>query len=270
MNDEIQTIIKNAIFNLIDNTTSKEKFDLISKKHINKIHFIPIKYRILGGLLQSLNIQFGNYIEVLFKLLTENEKHLKLYDDISGFKNILLKYSNETDNVIDNYITACQNPENKDNLLDRFEDLINTIIINEKNNQASTMIESKHDIDLIFKDLRTDIIYYIEIKYNDDHDTGKFIDINRKFIKTYAGIINKFGIYDKTKLKPILYYFNNKIMKGNIYLPESYYILRGNGLFKSLFTITYEEIDYELKRISNDDEILKLFDDLYNKIRYDI
>ena len=35
------------------------------------------------------------------------------------------------------------------------------------------MIQVKHDIDLVFKDRKTGIIYYVEIKYNDDHDTGK-------------------------------------------------------------------------------------------------
>lgn len=87
-------------------------------------------------------------------------------------------------------------------------------------------IKSSHDIDLLFKDKKDNKIYYVEIKYNDDHDTGKFIDINRKFLKTYCYLLNEeLGV--NTEIIPILFYFNNKIMKGNIYLPEKEVIYRG-------------------------------------------
>ena len=73
-----------------------------------------------------------------------------------------------------------------------------------------TQLKFDHDIDLIFRDKTTGVYYYLEIKYNDDHDTGKFVDINRKFIKTYAYLVNELKITNSNQLVPILFFFNNK------------------------------------------------------------
>jgi hypothetical protein len=59
-------------------------------------------------------------------------------------------------------------------------------------------IKFKHDIDLLFKDSATGKIYYLECKYNDDYDTSKFVDINRKFIKTYAYLAKELNITDSS------------------------------------------------------------------------
>ncbi len=58
------------------------------------------------------------------------------------------------------------------------------------------------------------------MKYNDDHDTGKYEDINRKFLKSYIGICNILKIYDRKIFKPILYYLTQKKLKCNIYIPK--------------------------------------------------
>ena len=66
MSDQkIKALIKESVLKLINNTISDKKIKKIVSKHEVKTHFVPMKYRILGGLLQSLNIQFGNFIEVL-------------------------------------------------------------------------------------------------------------------------------------------------------------------------------------------------------------
>lgn len=57
-------------------------------------------------------------------------------------------------------------------------------------------------------------------------------------------------------------------MKGNIYVPEENNIYRGAKLFKEFFTLDYGELDAYLKNISEDEDIIKIFDDLYKKIRY--
>lgn len=58
-----------------------------------------------------------------------------------------------------------------------------------------------------------------------------------------------------------------KRMKGNIYVPEQEYIYRGNKLFDEFFTINYLDLDNIMKNIGNDEEIIKLFDQLYIDIR---
>lgn len=129
------------------------------------------------------------------------------------------------------------------------------------------LITAKHDVDVLFQN-KNGVYYYVELKYNDDHDTGKFVDINRKFLKTYAGLVKMLGVKDTKQLKPVLYYLNRKIMKGNIYVPEETHIYRGEKLFKEFLTMEYNELDECLKNVSEDKEIVAIFDELYKKIRY--
>jgi hypothetical protein len=265
-NNKIKKLIKNSIIDLLNNTISQEKIEKIAEKHAVKTHFIPVKYRIFGGLLQSLNIQFGNFIEVLIHNVVEQEKHLEIVSDVSGKKDVILSLTKASDSLIDRFITNRQT-NNNDKLNNKFKQLLNGIIKNQ-NFSDNNFITTKHDVDILFKDKRDNIFYYVEVKYNDDHDTGKFVDINRKFIKTYAGLVKKLNIQNISELKPILYYFNRKIMKGNIYVPEEKYIYRGEKLFDEFFEIKYSDLDDCLRGVSEDKEIVKIFDNLYKKIRY--
>lgn len=264
-NNEIKKLIKESVLKLISNTTADVKIKKIISKHEVKTHFVPIRYRIFGGLLQSLNIQFGNFIEVLMQKIIKEEKQLEIVDEISGKKNVLLSLAEETDSLIDRFISDRQN-NNDNKLSEKFEQLLKNIIANQQS--AENLITTKHDIDVLFKDKKSGIYYYIELKYNDDHDTGKFVDINRKFIKTYAGLIKKLSVKDTKQLKPILYYLNRKIMKGNIYVPEETHIYRGEKLFKEFLAMKYNDVDEYLKNVSEDKEIVEIFDNLYQKIRY--
>lgn len=264
-NNKIKKLIKESVLNLINNTTADAKIDKIIGKHEVKTHFVPIKYRIFGGLLQSLNIQFGNFIEVLMQKIIDEEKQLEIVDEISGKKKILLSLAHETDSLIDRFVSGRQN-NNDNKLTKKFDQLLKNIVANQQT--AENLIITKHDVDVLFKDKRSGIYYYVELKYNDDHDTGKFVDINRKFIKTYAGLVKKLGIKDTKQLKPILYYLNRKIMKGNIYVPEETHIYRGEEIFKEFLTMKYDDLDGYLKNIGEDKEIVEIFDNLYQKIRF--
>lgn len=263
--NKIKKLIKESIIDILDRTTSKKKINHIINKHNLKLHFVPVKYRILGGLLQSLNIQFGNFIEILIHKIVEEEKNLEIIKNISGKKNIPLTLSIKTDNLIDNFITKRQE-NNNSNLETNFDNLLNDIT--QFQLKTENFITAKHDVDLLFKNKRDGIIYYVEIKYNDDHDTGKFVDINRKFLKTYAGLTKVLKTKKQKELKPILYYLNKKIMKGNIYIPEKNNIYRGDKLFNEFFSLKYKDLDNYLRNISEDKEILDIFDKLYKKIRY--
>jgi hypothetical protein len=94
---------------------------------------------------------------------------------------------------IDRCITECQlRPDGFCNT--EFQNLQNQILTDADPNRNTF----KRDIDLLFKN-KSDRYYYLEIKYNDDHDTGKFVGINRKFIKTYAYLVNELKIDDIAK-----------------------------------------------------------------------
>lgn len=265
-NNNIKKLIKESVLKLITNTTADAKIEKIINKHEVKTHFVPIRYRIFGGLLQSLNIQFGNFIEVLVQRIIEEEKQLEIVNEISGSKNVLLPLASETDSLIDRFISDRQN-NNDNKLAEKFEQLLKNIVASQQS--AKNLITTKHDVDILFKDKRSGVYYYTEVKYNDDHDTGKFIDINRKFIKTYAGLVKKLDVNDIKELKPILYYLNRKIMKGNIYVPEETHIYRGERLFKEFLTTKYGDLDGYLKNVSEDKETIEIFDNLYKKIRFD-
>ena len=126
-------------------------------------------------------------------------------------------------------------------------------------------IKFQHDVDVLFKDKNENMVYYVEIKYNDDHDTGKFIDINRKLLKTYAYLVRELKIFDKNKFRPMLFYFTNKRMKGNIYIPENE-IYRGKRFFNKYTRIKYEDLENYMLNISENPETIKQFNDMYNRI----
>ena len=105
---------------------TNNKIEKIINKHEVKTHFVPIKYRIFGGLLQSLNIQFGNFIEVLMQRIIEEEKQLEIVAEISGKKNVLLPLADETDSLIDRFISDRQN-NNDNKLAEKFEQLLNSL-----------------------------------------------------------------------------------------------------------------------------------------------
>ena len=153
---------------------------------------------------------------------------------------------------------------NTDEKLEKlFKKLQEEILNDIKNNKDDISNSFNHDIDLLFEDKETNIIYYLEIKYNDDHDTGKFIDINRKFIKTFAYLSNEFK---EVEIIPILFFFNNKKMKGNIYVPESSNIRRGKRFFDEFLSIKYDDVDNYLQNLSESTDVIKMFDDLYKKV----
>lgn len=262
---DTKKLIITSVKEMISNSTSKEKINKLNKKHDQKSHFVPYKYRIFGGILQSLNIQFGNFIETLVRNIVSNDKNLVLFKE-TGKKNINLSINKDTDRIIDEYITKRQEETSLKNFEKEFDNLLLDIFKSEKNNSTSDNI-IKHDIDLLFK--KNNKIYYVEFKYTDDHDTGKFIDINRKFLKTYAGLINYLNIKNKEDLVPFIYYFNRITKKVNFFVFEDTNILRGEKFFDKFLNVKYSLVEDELKNISEDKETVKVFDELYNKIRYD-
>lgn len=265
MDNVLDHVMKKSIEIMIKNAGSDKKINKLKVKHEKKIHFIPIKYRVFGGIIQSMNIQFGNFIEeAIHQILLVNPDN-EIIDAYSGKRSNKFRISKKTENLIDLYITDCEthtytDEEQKQN----YNMLLEKIIKNEKDESLET-IEFKHDVDVLFKHKKTDITYYVEIKYNDDHDTGKFIDINRKLLKTYAYLVRELKIYDKDKFKPMLFYFTNKRMKGNIYVPENE-IYRGTRFFEKYTTVKYEDIEKYMLNISENDETLKQFNDMYNKV----
>lgn len=261
MNSEVENIINEAVRIMIEHTGDDKVIDHLIKKHDKKIHFVPKRYRVFGGILQSLNIQFGNFIEELMAVIVSKDPRYEIVNTFSGKKSNQFYISKENERRIDTYITSCQTESDFD-LDTEFNNLMDMIVAN----KGDSFISFTHDIDLLFRDKMTGVYYYLEIKYNDDHDTGKFVDINRKLLKTSAYLIRELNITDMTQFKPILFFFNNKKMKGNIYIPEQTNIYRGERFFNEFLKIGYSEVEQYMANLSESDTTVNAFNQLYNKV----
>jgi len=263
MSNQVKQIIRKTVLQMLEESTSPENIRRMIEKHEEKVHFVPIRYRIIGGILQGLNIKFGNFIEQLLRNIVEIDTSVKVMED-SGRK-IRLFFTHQTDALIDTYITDRQLPNSPDDCTKVFDSLLKEILAIES--QATDQLRQgiTKDVDGLFQ---TDdgLIVYTELKYNDDHDTGKFVDINRKFIKTWAGLAVRYQIQSTRELLPILYYFNPRKRYGPIYVP-SMNIMRGRQLFESFLHVNYDDVDGYLSEIGDDPEILAIFDRMYDTVR---
>lgn len=80
MREIIKKQIVDTVLEIINNSISHKKIESLCHKHLSKIHFIPMKYRIVGSILQSINIQFGYFIEKLIKNLIRLENKYEVID----------------------------------------------------------------------------------------------------------------------------------------------------------------------------------------------
>ena len=262
-NNDIQALIRRVATNMVEDTMKNDKIIESFRVQSEKTHFVPRQYRVMGGLLQSLNIRFGNFLELLLREIIISDPLVSIMD-LSG-KKAKLVLSSSSDQAIDRYISVRQQPNSAKDCGPEFETLIANIIVSE-NLQNQTILEQGKDIDCFFKTKHNKFVY-VEVKYNDDHDTGKFVDIQRKIIKTYAGLVNKLKISNRNQLELYIWYFTPVKRWISPYLPEQN-ILRGSQLFERYFATKYEDIDFYLQNISDDPDMLKLFDELYRKIRH--
>jgi hypothetical protein len=263
MSNQVKQIIRKTVLQMLEDSTSPENIRRMIEKHEDKVHFVPIRYRIIGGILQGLNIKFGNFIEQLLRNIVEIDTGVKVMED-SG-KKIRLFFTHQTDALIDTYITDRQLPNSPDDCAKIFDALLKEILAIERQATDEQRQGITKDIDGLFQ---TDdgLIVYTELKYNDDHDTGKFVDINRKFIKTWAGLAVRYQIQSTRELLPILYYFNPRKRYGPIYAPSKN-IMRGSQLFERFLHVNYDDVDGYLSEIGDDPEILAIFDRMYNTVR---
>ena len=104
----LDKVMRKSIEIMISNAGSDEKINKLKKKHEKKIHFIPIKYRVFGGIMQSMNIQFGNFIEEAIHEILSVNKNNKIIEEYSGKRSNRFCISKKTERLIDQYITDCE------------------------------------------------------------------------------------------------------------------------------------------------------------------
>src|SRR3990172_7911909 len=126
MSDQVREVIRKTVIQMLDGSMSANNIRRMARKHDEKVHFIPVRYRIIGGILQGLNIKFGNFIEQLLRNIVEIDTGVKAMDD-SG-KKIKLFFTHQTDALIDSYITERQLPNSPYDCTEMFEALLNEIL----------------------------------------------------------------------------------------------------------------------------------------------
>ena len=57
-NNDIQALIRRVATNMVEDTMKNDKIIESFRVQSEKTHFVPRQYRVMGGLLQSLNIRF--------------------------------------------------------------------------------------------------------------------------------------------------------------------------------------------------------------------
>ena len=112
MSNQVKEIIHQTVLQMLEDSMSSKNIRKMVEKHTEKVHFIPVRYRIVGGILQGLNIKFGNFIEQLLRNIVEIDTGVKVLED-SG-KKIKLFFTHQTDALIDTYITDRQLPNSPD------------------------------------------------------------------------------------------------------------------------------------------------------------
>lgn len=255
-----ENLVEESIISLVESVD----IDKLINKHLKKVHFIPIKYRVLNGFLQSLNIKYGDFIQTLVSKIISSCSDLEVI--LSKRKDIRLELNPECERIINYHI---DHPlKDKDEILRklpiRLEKLYDNIFYYQLSGEH--FARRTLDVDVLLRHISKDIYYYVEIKYNDDHDTGKFININRKLLKTYAGLIRYLNVKSKKRFKPILYYFNYfKRYYPNPYLREGIEILRGKELFQK-FNLPINYRDIQKKLLELEDSLEERFDKFKEEI----
>ncbi|WLP85889.1 HinfI family type II restriction enzyme [Mycoplasma seminis] len=266
MDEKIKTYIKNKLMSNMEKAFSRKSMKKLFQKHSQKNHYISLHYRVAAGIVQSQSIQFGNFIEDLIKEMMNNDNsNFEILTEFSGKRKCEFKLIKSNDALIDEYITN-RKIENELEDQKKFKNLIEKISHNIKSDTfRQDNIITTNDIDLLFYSNSDNKIYYVEIKYNDDHDSGKFIDINRKLLKTFAYLKQEFSDKD-VEIVPILYYFNEGAKKSkNVYLPKEN-IMYGHEFFEKFLSIDYYSLAEYLNNLSRDNDIRDKFNELLNVV----
>lgn len=255
----LEDFMHQTLEDLLERNFSMKKVEYLRHKHAQKDHFIPANYRIAGGLLQSLNIQFGNFIEELLQRLIKADPSLRRRSFAN--KRIECRYTEQSEQAIERFIRERSTSGAATNLsLEQFHEILREIVSFETNSKLKKQAKVTTDIDTMFLHNNTDV--YVELKAVDDHDTTKIKGIYRKALTTYAGLISQLGCTEYTDLKVCVYYFQ-PIIKVNFNLMPREYVYHGASFFERYLSTSYEDVRLVLREFSQREDVKLKFDDFF-------
>lgn len=228
----ISKIVREELENLMTVFSQEFISDQI-EKHSGKIHAVSVESRVRGAIHQSLNIKFGSSIESMLSRIVDSSSHLKLHE-FSG-KRITLPVSAKKVKMIDGYVNSrAGSPRTVDA---DFGDLRKAL-----KSRAPVSGTKRMDVDLLFQ-TRSGKMIYVEVKYNDDHDTGKYPDIYRKALKTGISL----ELETKKPVETFVYYFNSGERNLLKYFPDSNQ-LYGKVFFTKFGLGSYQTVCAEIRK----------------------
>ena len=239
--EEIRSLIEQRIEELISRSEREllgtRKSSLVFRHTRKRCHFMGPELRILGGYLQSLNIRFGGEIEsileeIVTRLSLRGLTKFSIVEEYNRQRNLRLEIEKACYERIDAYTRGGLIRHRPNELRSKFIRLLD-ILFDYQNREEGNFIPGNYDVNLLMRDEERDVFYLVEIKYCDDHDTGKYRNIIRKFLYTFAGLIRELRIRDRNRFIPIIYYFEDGLIKyENIFLVEGENVLRGRQFFE--------------------------------------
>ena len=239
--EEIRSLIERRIEDLIRRSEHEllgtGRSSLVFRHTHKRCHFIEPELRILGGYLQSLNIRFGGMIEnmleeIVTRLFLRGLTRFSIVEEYSRRRNLRLEIEKTCCERIDAYTRGRLIRHRPSELRPKFIRLLDTLF-DYQNREEGNFVRDNYDVNLLMKDEEKDVFYFVEMKYCDDHDTGKYRSIIRKFLYTFAGLIRELRIRDRNRFIPIIYYLEDGLVKyKNIFLVEGENVLRGRQFFE--------------------------------------
>jgi hypothetical protein len=253
---KVNELIRQALEDTVWSAFSQDAIDRVAKKNSTKVHFIPVGVRVFSGVVQSLNIRYGNFIQALIGNLVEQENSLTLHE-LSG-KKFDFRVSGNVNIEVDNYM-AVRKQGSESSLNSDYQDFRRKW---ESADKVEKLIKAPNDVDLLFTD-KNNQLTYVELKFNDDHDTGKHPDIYRKVLKTGLAI-------EQLVSKPVLpcvYYFNAGQRNLVSYLPQAQRF-SGSEFFEKYLTVDYSLVANRLKHLSETIEVKSRFQALAESVLF--
>jgi hypothetical protein len=228
----ISKIVREELENLLSVFSQEFILEQIDK-HRGKVHAVSVESRVRGAIHQSLNIKFGSSLESILSRIVNASSHLKLHE-FSG-KRIILPVSSKKIRLIDDYVN--NRASSIESVNADFRKLRNAL-------KSKTPVSGtkKMDVDLLFQ-TRTGKMIYVEVKYNDDHDTGKYPDIYRKALKTGISL----QLETKKPVETYVYYFNAGERNLVKYFPNSNQ-LYGRDFFTRFRLGNYQLVCAEIRK----------------------
>jgi len=211
----------------LDAVFSSTELVKFKKRNSSKIHPLSVDARALGGAIQSANIRYGNQLQILITAVMQQSRKVAVHH-MSGRK-VQLPVSDAAAAAIERYISQ-RDGEPRD-FSSQYRKLMTGLRISKSGAKKKT-----RDVDLLLKP-RTGPLILVELKFNDDHDTGKRPDIYRKVLLTADGLRREL----RKPVTPVVCYFNSDVSSGIRYLPDNQ-VISGSQLFAKFADIRFSQI----------------------------